>query len=152
MSHPPFNADLPKITDVEGIMADAKTKPTDQSVMAFLEGVENVSRRQDCLALLDLMKDVTGAEPIMWGTSIVGFGSYHYKGKSGREGDWFPVGFSPRKQNLTLYLMGGLDQSLLSKFGKHKTGKGCIYVNKLADIDLQVLREMVKKSLDLTAK
>jgi hypothetical protein len=135
-------------------MAEVKTKPTDQSVNAFLEGVENESRRQDCLTLLELMRDVTGAEPIMWGTSIVGFGSYHYKGKSGREGDWFPVGFSPRKQNLTLYLMGGLDQlqPQLSKFGKHKTGKGCIYVNKLADVDLQMLREMVKKSVDLTSK
>ena len=133
-------------------MADLKTKPTDQNVQAFLEGIENESRRQDCLTLVELMKDVTGAEPRMWGTSIIGFGHYHYKYDSGRENDWFPVGFSPRKQNLTLYLLGGLEQQaeLLSKLGKCKTGKGCLYINKLADVDLRVLREMVKKSAELS--
>jgi hypothetical protein len=131
-------------------MAELKTKVNDQNVMAFLEGVEDERKRQDCLALLKLMKDVTGEEPKMWGDSIVGFGTYHYKGKSGREGDWFPVGFSPRKQNLTVYLVGGFDQleEQLHKLGKFKTGKGCLYVNKLADVDLGILRDMVKDSVD----
>jgi hypothetical protein len=131
-------------------MAELKTKVNDQSVTAFLDTVEDEKKRQDCLTLLEMMKDVTGAEPKMWGDSIVGFGTYHYKGKSGREGEWFPVGFSPRKQNLTLYLHGGFDHSeaQLDKLGKFKTGKGCLYVNKLADVDLGILRDMVKDSVN----
>lgn len=131
-------------------MSEPKTKPTDQSVLDFLNRIENDSRRQDCLTVLALMKDVTGEEPRMWGESIVGFGSYHYQGKSGREGDWMLVGFSPRKQNLTLYIIAGFDQhdALLSRLGKFKTGKSCLYLNKLTDVDLQILRELVKQSVD----
>ncbi len=131
-------------------MAELKTKPTEKSALAFLNQIENDSRRQDCLTVMELMKEVTGEEPRMWGDSIVGFGSYHYRGKSGREGDWMLVGFSPRKQNLTLYIMAGFDRydTLMSKLGKCKTGKGCLYINKLTDVDLQILRELVKQSVD----
>ncbi len=131
-------------------MAELKTKLTEQSAVAFLNQLENDSRRQDCLTVLELMKEVTGEEPRMWGESIVGFGSYHYRGKSGREGDWMLVGFSPRKQNLTLYIMAGFDRydDLVSKLGKFKTGKSCLYINKLTDVDLQILRELVKQSVD----
>lgn len=135
-------------------MAELKTKPTEQPVLAFLNRIENDTRKQDCLTVMELMKDVIGEEPRMWGDSIVGFGSYHYRGKSGREGDWMLVGFSPRKQNLTLYIMAGFEQydALMSKLGKFKTGKSCLYVNKLADVDLQILRELVKQSADHVLK
>jgi Domain of unknown function (DU1801) len=131
-------------------MADIKTKPTDQSVTAFLEGVENESRRKDGLALLALMQEATGMDAQMWGTSIVGFGSYHYKYDSGREGDMMQVGFSPRKQSLTLYIRGGFEQytPFLDKLGKHKRGKGCLYINKLAEVDLNVLRQIVSQSVE----
>ena len=131
-------------------MAENKTKATDQSVTAFLDNLADEARRRDCYAVLDLMKGITGEEPTMWGPTMVGFGSYHYKYESGREGDMFVVGFSPRKPNLTLYLMGGLEQyeTLLKKLGKYKTSKACLYVKKLADIDLTVLREMVKQSVE----
>lgn len=94
------------------------------------------------------MQEVTGAEPRLWGSSIVGFGDYHYKYESGREGDWFVTGFSPRKQNLTLYIMAGFDNydQLLSRLGKYKTGKSCLYINKLDDVDLDVLKELVAQS------
>src|SRR5690606_23546680 len=113
-----------------------KTKPTDASVQEFLGSVDNDRRREDGFALLEMMREVTGEEPRMWGPSIVGFGSYHYKYQSGREGDTIVAGFSPRKQNLTLYLTGGLDEygELLGRLGKHKTGKGCLYINKLQDV------------------
>jgi len=96
------------------------------------------------------MKEVTGKEPEMWGDSIIGFGSYHYKYASGREGDWFVTGFSPRKQNLTLYIMGGFDNYdvLLGKLGKHKTGKSCLYINKLDDVDMDVLKTLVRASVE----
>lgn len=131
-------------------MAELKTKPSDNSVEAFLNGIEDEKKRQASFTILDLMRQVTGAEPKMWGDSIVGFGDLHYKYASGREGDWFPVGFSPRKANLTLYLSGGLDvqADLLSKLGKYKTGKGCVYINKLEDVNLDVLREMVARSVN----
>jgi Domain of unknown function (DU1801) len=131
-------------------MAELKTKPTEQPVLEFLNRIENDSRRQDCLTVMELVKDVTGEEPRMWGESIVGFGSYHFRYESGREGDWMLVGFSPRKQNLTLYIMAGFDQydALMSQLGKFKTGKSCLYINKLADVDLQILRELVKQSVD----
>jgi hypothetical protein len=98
---------------------------------------------------LDIMRKATGAEPKMWGSSIVGFGAYHYRYANGREGDWFLTGFSPRKQNLTLYIMGGFEQhaELLKSLGKHKTGKGCLYINRLDDIDLPTLRKLVKRSV-----
>jgi hypothetical protein len=130
-------------------MAELKTKPTDQSVEGFLNKVPDEKKRQDSFAILDLMKQVTGEEPIMWGDSIVGFGRYHYKYASGREADWFITGFSPRKQNLTLYLMSGFDEydQLLNKLGKHSTGKSCLYVKRLENIDLDILKELIEKSV-----
>ena len=129
-------------------MSDLKTKKNEGSVDGFLKSVENEKRREDSFVVLDLMKEVTGEEPTMWGTSIVGFGTYHYKYASGREGDWMKVGFSPRKKNMTLYIMDGFGSydSLLDKLGKYKTGKSCLFINKLEDVDQTVLRELVKQS------
>jgi hypothetical protein len=108
-------------------MAQLKTQPNDQSVVDFLNSVENDTKREDSFTILDLMKEETGAEPIMWGDSIIGFGTYHYKYASGRDAEWFLTGFSPRVQNLTLYIMSGFDEydDLLGKLGKHSTGKSC---------------------------
>jgi len=130
-------------------MADLKTQRTKASVEQFLNSVEPEGKRVDSFALLELMREVTGEEPAMWGPSIVGFGSYHYKYASGREGEWMVVGFSPRKRNLTLYIMDGFHgyQSLLQKLGKYSTGKSCLYINKLADVDLSTLRELIKQSV-----
>jgi hypothetical protein len=129
-------------------MSDLKTKKNEASVEGFLQNVENDKRREDSFMVLDLMKEVTGEKPTMWGTSIVGFGSYHYKGASGREGDWMKVGFSPRKKSMTLYIMDGFGSydALLQKLGKYKTGKSCLYINKLEDVDQAVLRKLVKQS------
>ena len=131
-------------------MAELKTKRNKGDVKAFLNSVSDEKKRQDSFAILELMKRVTGSDPEMWGDSIVGFGSYHYKYASGREGDWFVTGFSPRKQNLTLYIMAGFDEydQLLSKLGKHSTGKACLYIKKIEDVDVDVLEELVKKSVD----
>lgn len=131
-------------------MAELKTQKNAASVEEFLNSVENERKRADSFRVLELMREVTGEEPAMWGTSIVGFGSYHYKYASGREGDWFLAGFSPRKQSLTLYIMSGFEEydALLSKLGKHKTGKSCLYLNKLDDVDEQILRKLVKKSVE----
>ena len=130
-------------------MAELKTQLNDQSVEAFLNSVAHQRKREDSFTILKLMEEVTGEEPQMWGDSIVGFGRYHYKYASGREGDWFVTGFAPRKQNLTLYIMSGFDNydQLLSQLGKHKTGKSCLYINKLDDVDLDVLQELVKQSV-----
>ena len=130
-------------------MAELKTKKTDASVEAFLNSVADEGRKRDSFAVLDLMKQVSRAEPKMWGPAIVGFGQYHYKYESGRENDWFPIGFSPRKSNLTLYLTGGLESQadLLAKLGKHKTGKGCIYIKKLTDVDQAMLTQMLERCL-----
>ena len=130
-------------------MSDLKTKKNSASVEGFLQSVENEKRRADSLVVLDLMKEVTNEEPAMWGTSIVGFGSYHYKYASGREGDWMKAGFSPRKQNMTLYIMDGFGSydSLLQNLGKYRTGKSCLYINKLEDVDQTVLRELVRQSV-----
>lgn len=130
-------------------MAELKTKVNEASVTDFLNGIKDEAKRADCFEILQLMKQVTKEEPKMWGASIVGFGSYHYKGASGREGDWMLTGFSPRKQNLTLYLMGGFGphQDLLKKLGKHKTSVGCLYLKKLDDVDKIVLKELVTKSV-----
>lgn len=126
-------------------MAELKTKPTDVSVNDFLNAIDDEKRRNDCYKVLEIMQEVTQAVPKMWGASVVGFGDYHYKYKSGREGDWFIVGFSPRKQNLTLYLTSGLEQQavLLNQLGKYKMGKGCIYINKLEDVNLEILEQMI---------
>ena len=131
-------------------MAELKTKRNKGDVKAFLNSVSDEKKRQDSFAILELMKRVTGSDPEMWGDSIVGFGGYHYKYASGREGDWFVTGFSPRKQNLTLYIMAGFDEydQLLSKLGKHSTGKACLYIKKIEDVDVDVLEELVKKSVD----
>jgi len=129
-------------------MAEAKTKPTEQSVEGFLNTVSDQQKREDCFSLLELMKQATQTEPQMWGSSIVGFGSYHYIYASGRSGDAPLTGFSPRKQNLVLYLMGGFDQydELLRKLGKHSVGKSCLYIKRLADVDLPTLKTLVQLS------
>jgi hypothetical protein len=128
-------------------MAELKTQVTRASVDKFLEGIKDEKKRQDCYEILKLMKKATKAEPKMWGTSIIGFGDYHYVYESGREGDWFVTGFSPRAQNLTLYMMGGFDPEVMKRLGKYKTGKGCLYINKLEDVDLKVLNELITKSV-----
>ena len=131
-------------------MAELKTKLSDASVEVFLDGIADEAKRHDSYAILAMMQEVTGVEAKMWGDSIVGFGSYHYKYASGREADWPLVGFSPRKQNLTLYIMSGFEQydELLQRLGKHSTGKACLYIKRLADVDLAVLRELVKLSVE----
>jgi hypothetical protein len=130
-------------------MADPKTQPTDRSVTKFLNSLADDQKRQDCFALVELMRQVAKAEPRMWGSSIVGFGSYHYKYASGREGDMPLVGFSPRKQNLTLYIMGGVEQydALLRTLGKHTTGKACLYIKRLDDVDRPTLKKLVRQSV-----
>jgi len=130
-------------------MAEAKTKKTEASVDDFLAKISPEKKRQDALVICELMKKVTKAEPRMWGTSIVGFGSYYYKYASGHEGEWPVVAFSPRKQNLTIYLMPGFDnqEALMAKLGKHKTGKVCLYINSLEGIHLPTLRELIQRSV-----
>lgn len=134
-------------------MAELKTKVNDASVDKFIRGFPE-DRQKDCYKILEMMKKATKQEPKMWGTSIIGFGDYHYKYASGREGDFFITGFSPRKQNFTLYINSGFDEygSLLEKLGKHTTGKSCLYIKKLADIDTKVLRELVTKSVKAMSK
>ena len=129
--------------------AELKTKVNEASVEKFLSAVTDEQARTDCYEILKMMKQVTKEEPKMWGSSIIGFGSYHYKGASGREGDWMLTGFSPRKQNLTLYLMHGFDvhADLLKKLGKYKTSMGCLYIKKLDDVDRKVLKELVTASV-----
>jgi len=131
-------------------MTELKTKPNDQNVDEFLKKVENPNKRDDCYEILKLMEEITQEEPIMWGDSIVGFGRYHYKYTSGREGDWLLTGFSPRKQNLTLYIMSGFEkyEALLKKLGKFKTGKSCLYINKLKEIDIAILKELITESVN----
>lgn len=130
-------------------MAENKTKPTELSVASFIETISDEARRSDAKALVQLMQSATGEKPKMWGPSIVGFGTYHYTYESGREGDMPVVGFSPRKAATVLYgLMGSGDApAMLAKLGKHTTGKGCVYVKKLADVDQNVLRTMVATSV-----
>ena len=130
-------------------MAENKTQRNDGDVMAYLESVSNKRRREDSLVVLKIMEAVTGEPAELWGTSIVGFGTYHYKYESGREGDFMITGFAPRKQALTLYIMGGFErhEELLAKLGKHRTGSSCLYINKLADVDMDVLREIVTESV-----
>ena len=127
---------------------ELKTKENKASVDAFLEKLPK-EVREDCRAIVNLMKKATGEEPRMWGTSIVGFGRYHYKGASGREGEWMITGFSPRKANLSLYILSGLDKEveLLKKLGKHTTGKGCLYIKRLSDVDVKALEQLVVKGV-----
>lgn len=130
-------------------MAKMKTVPTTASVDAFIAAVDDAQKREDCRAVAAIMAEATGASAQMWGTSIVGFGTYHYRYASGREGDFMEVGFSPRKRALTLYIMAGFSEygDLLAKLGKHTTGKSCLYIKRLADVDQNVLREMVERSV-----
>jgi hypothetical protein len=131
-------------------MSENKTRPTDQNVVDFLNKVEHKTRREDSFTLLEIMEEVTGEDAVMWGNSIVGFGSHHYKYESGREGDMPYIGFSPRKQSMTLYIMPGFDdyEEMLAELGKHKTGKACLYINKLADVDDDVLRRLIQRSYE----
>lgn len=136
-------------------MAEIKTKVNNASVKDFIDSVPDEKKRKDGHTLLKIFKEVTGEKPKMWGTSIIGFGSYHYKSeRSSQEGDWMLTGFSPRKQNLTLYIMSGMEISadLLEKLGKHKTSVGCLYINKLADVDMKVLKQLIKRSYTAAKK
>lgn len=134
-------------------MAEPKTTPTKDSVDDFLDTVADEGRRNDCRVVRDLMAEATGAEPQMWGTSIIGFGRYRYQYASGREGEWMITGFSPRKGDLTLYIMPGIEHfpDLMKRLGKHKTGKSCLYIKKLDDIDLSVLKELVAQAVEKMA-
>lgn len=131
-------------------MADNKTVKTDARAADFIAGVENKRRREDGAALLEMMREITGLEPEMWGPSIVGFGDVHYKYESGREGDMFLIGFSPRKRSLSLYVLGDFAErdALLERLGKHRKGVSCLYINKLADVDMDVLRELARRSYE----
>jgi hypothetical protein len=130
-------------------MAELKTKATSKSVASFLNKVPYQERREDCFAVLEMMKEVTKEEPTMWGSSIVGFGRYQYKYESGREGEWPVTGFSPRKGDLTLYIVPGFDiaPDLMKQLGKYKTGKSCLYIKRLADVDRKVLKKLIEKSV-----
>lgn len=130
-------------------MSENKTQPTPKRAEQFLESVDNKKRKEDSFVVLDLMKEVTGKEPVMWGESIIGFDQYHYKYDSGREGDFLMVGFSPRKKALTIYIMPGFEryESLMQQLGKYKTGKACLYIKKLEDIDIAVLKELISESV-----
>ncbi len=130
-------------------MAELKTKQTDASVDKFLASIKDEGRRKDCLALVRRMTRATKSEPKMWGKSIVGFGTYHYVYASGREGDWMMMGFSPRKQNLTLYILPGLDAfaPLLKKLGPHSRGGACLYIKRLEDLDLKVLETILAEAV-----
>jgi hypothetical protein len=135
-------------------MAELKTKPTSESVSAFLNKIPDKTRRDDCLAVIDIMRTVIKEEPQMWGSSIVGFGRYLYKYESGREGEWMVTGFSPRKGDLTLYIMGGFEHfpELMKGLGKYKTGKSCLYIKNLADVDRKVLKQLIEQSVKKMVK
>ncbi|HSL54965.1 MAG TPA: DUF1801 domain-containing protein [Pyrinomonadaceae bacterium] len=130
-------------------MTEAKTQPTNQSVTEFLNQISDPERRADCFAVAKIMEEITGEKPKMWGPSIVGFGTYHYKYASGREGEWPRTGFSPRKKDLTLYIMMGFERhaELMEKLGKHSTGKSCLYIKRLSDIHMPTLKKLIKIGL-----
>ncbi|MGE7945673.1 DUF1801 domain-containing protein [Lysinibacillus sp. NPDC093688] len=130
-------------------MYELKTKETDESVIEYIENVDHPKKREDAYRLLDIFAEVTGYEAKMWGPSIIGFGKYHYKYKSGHEGDAPLVGFSPRKAKISLYFAPGDSErdNLLKAFGKHTTGKACVYINKLADIDVEILKSLIQRSV-----
>ncbi len=135
-------------------MAELKTQENNASVEAFLAGVENTRRREDALEVVEIMREISGLEPKMWGKAIIGFGSYDYTYASGRSGTWMRLGLSPRKQKLVVYIMDDYSgrEELMARLGKHKTGKSCLYLNKLDDIDRDVLRELIRTSLDHMAE
>ena len=130
-------------------MAEAKTKPTKASVTQFLNQIPDAARRDDCVAVAKMMEEITGSKPQMWGPSIVGFGTWRYKYASGHEGDWPVAAFSPRKQDLTLYLTPGFQkrEELMSQLGKHKSGKSCLYIKRLSDIHLPTLKKLIQLSV-----
>ena len=130
-------------------MAEMKTKPTGESVESFLNKISDQERREDCFEVAKIMEEITGEKPKMWGPSIVGFGSYHYKYDSGREGDWLVTGFSPRKKDLTLYIMMGFEKhiELMEKLGRHSVGKSCLYIKRLSDVHVPTLRKLIKNSV-----
>jgi hypothetical protein len=127
-------------------MYEAKTKETDKSVVDFIESIDNEKKKKDAYRLLKIFEEATGFKPVIWGTSIIGFGKYHYKYKSGHEGEAPLAGFSPRKSKISLYLLYESEErdKLLENFGKHKKGKGCVYINKVDDIDIEVLKALIK--------
>ena len=131
-------------------MAELKTKKTTASVAAFVNRISDEPRRKDARAILAMMREATRAKPAMWGSSIVGFGRLHYTYASGREGEWFQAGFAPRKDAITLYLMGGLPNDLLEKLGKFKKGGGCLHVKRLADVDQRVLKQLIVRASKVT--
>jgi hypothetical protein len=129
-------------------VAENKTRPTKTSVTAFLNKIKNKQLRDDCFAILEMMQKAANEEPVMWGSAIIGFGKYHYVYESGREGDTVVIGFSPRKENISIYLMGGLKpiENELAKLGKHKTGKGCLYIKSLSDVNGEVLKKIFTRA------
>jgi hypothetical protein len=131
-------------------MAENKTQPTPDSVTDFLNKIQDKQVREDCFTILQMMQKVSGSEPVLWGSAIIGFGSYHYVYESGREGDTMILGFSPRKQNLTLYLTSGLNnlEGEASRLGKYKTGKGCLYIKSLGDVNPQVLEKIFARAYE----
>ena len=129
-------------------MSELKTQRTGQSVDEFLLAIPDEQKRRDCVTLIDLMREATGSEPVVWSSGIVGFGTYRYRYASGQSGEWFLTGFAPRKQNVTLYIMAGFEQydDLMQRLGTYKTGKACLYIKRLADVDLAVLKQLVVES------
>lgn len=136
-------------TSRQPAMTELKTTINQNDVAAFIAGIEDAEKRRDCEEVMRLMQDITGAPPAMWGSSMVGFDSYHYVYDSGREGDWFQCGFAPRKQALTLYIMAGFSryEQLMQKLGKYKTGKSCLYIKSLDDVDREVLAQLIRESV-----
>lgn len=130
-------------------MAEPKTQPTKASVAAFLAAIPDEQRRKDCRAVAKMMQEATGEKPVIWGTGIVGFGTYRYRYASGREGDWPVIAFAPRKNDLTLYIMPGFERfsGLLAKLGRHRSAKSCLYLKRLADVDGAVLKEIIGRSV-----
>lgn len=135
-------------------MSQNKTRPTAGDVQSFIDSVADESKRNDSETLIDLMGEITGEPAVMWGPSIVGFGKYHYRYESGREGDMFVTGFSPRKQAMTVYVVDGFEHypKLMEQLGKHKTGKSCLYIKRLSDVDETTLRELIERSVDHVKK
>lgn len=136
-------------------MGEIKTKPTKESVETYINKLTDEKKKKDALELLKLYKSITKKKPVLWGNAIIGFGQFHYKSeRSKQEGDWMLAGFSPRKQNLSLHLMSGMEKSktLFSKLGKHKTGIGCVYINKLEDIDMKILEKIIRTSWETVCK
>ena len=130
-------------------MTGLKTQPNDANVDEFIQSVEDDQRRNDCLTLLPIMQRITQKQPIMWGDSIIGFGNYHYENRSGRGGDWFVTGFSPRKREMTVYIMPGFQNYsvLLEQLGKHRLGKSCLYIKKLSDVNITILESLIAQSV-----